>query len=261
MFLLSTAWACPDATQAVIQAEEAVLELRAEDAEAALVDAVAGFGCGPEASPELIARFFLARGMAAGLADYSKDADFRAAYRADSSVWVTDYGPVNYAAWQEAGGTVLEDGTLRLTPPPTVRQIWIDGRPTSPETTLESGRHLVQVGTPGKMEFSQVVNVPADRELLLDTGLTPIRVELPAPEPPEAQRSVNPLLIGAGGAAAAAIGAGLAGMAQTQAMREAPNEASLTQVYGRQKTLVYSSYALGSVSAVTFTVYLGQKLR
>ena len=261
MFLLSTAWACPDATQAVVQAEGAVLELRAEEAEAALTDAVAGFACGPEASPELVARFFLAQGMTAGLADYSQDADFRAAHRAEPSVWVTDYGPVNYGAWQEAGGKVLEDGTLRLTPTPTVRRVWIDGRPATPETTLESGRHLVQVGTLGKMEFAEVVSVPADRELLLDTGLTPIRVELPTPAAPEVQRSVNPLLVGAGGAAAAAVGVSLAGMTQTGAMREAPDEATLNQAYSRQKTLLYTSYALGAVSAVTFTVYLGQELR
>lgn len=263
MLLVGLSWACPDPAEAIDQARVAVLDVRALDAKLALNRAVEGFGCGQAAEPAQVATFFLAEAMRRSLSGEDPDPAFAAAFRADSSVWVSDYGPVNYEAWRQAGSeTDVGAGSLALVPTPTLRTTWVDGVEATPGSTHHAGLHLVQLGLGPVMDFAMVVTVVPDERVEVATGVAPLPVPVAVqkapvklPEPP------SPWLLVSGGAAVAAVGLGVAGMRQTAVMEGAQDVDTLDQAYSRQKVQVRSAYVLAAASAVTFTVYIDQERR
>ena len=263
MLLVGLSWACPDPAEAIDQARIAVLDVRALDAKLALNRAVEGFGCGTPAEPAQVATFFLAEAMRRSLSGEDPNPAFAAAFRADSSVWVSDYGPVNYEAWRQAGSeTDVQSGALVLVPTPSLRSTWVDGVEATATSTHPTGLHLVQLGLGPVMDFAMVVEVLPDERVEVATGIAPLPVPVAVqkdpvklPEPP------SPWLLSSGGAAVAAVGLGIAGARMTPVMEQATDVDSLDQAYASQKLRVRSAYVLAGVSAVTFTVYVDHEVR
>lgn len=258
MLLLSAAWACADAVEAIELAEGALLEVRTEAAVAALDQAEQGFACGSVASPSTLARYFLARGVAESFEGRPAGAEFRAAARVEPTVWVEDYGPVLEESYQLAAASPQPTGDLQVDPAPSVRTVWVDGQESSSYSRVEAGLHLVQVGTAGRVEFGAIVNVRVGETSVVPTGLQPVLVEAP-PAPLPDPVTLSPWLVTGGASGVAALGLGVASLTRTPVMNEASTVDDLNAAYTQQKWTARGSYALFAVSAVSLTFYVNDE--
>ena len=259
MLIVAAAWACPDTVASLDRAREALLEVRTADATADLDQVEQGFGCGTPASPDLVARYFLARGVVEALEGRSGEVAFRAAALVQPDLWVDDYGPILREEYQQAAALAQPLGTLQLDPIPTVRRVWVDGREAQAQVRVEAGPHLVQVASGGLVEFGAVVVAVGGETVIVSTGLVPIVVPTVAPEPLPQPGGVSPWLVAGGATGLTAVSLGVASLSRTPAMRSAESVDELTQAYTQQKWATRGSYALFALSAVSLTVYVNEE--
>jgi len=269
--------ACDEAPLYVERAEQAVLEGRLADATQALKDATVAWTCGPNAEPEVLARFWLAEGaLAMAEGDLARARlSFSAAYRVAPDLWPIDYGVKPYIQYQAAAEEWTGQATIKLHPQPVARLSLLDGQPASYPATTVAGLHLVQLGRSEQhMEFASFVKVEQDDTFLVLTELEPVSEEelaaapappspvmsdLAAPQAPSIRRERDhpPALLASSGVALALAGTSAAmAFRQTAAMQEAPTEAKLHQAYARQQTYAQATWVLGGLGAVGLGLYL-----
>ncbi len=201
----AVAWAaepvCPDVDAALAVAEHAAAMAdvdRAQEASQAVIEA---FACGPEATPEQVARLWL--GQAAMLtalgADDAADEALIAAARLSPVTPAAAYGEAMAARHARAlAEPTSAVGTLDAFPVPDGYVASIDGVRSPLPSEVPAGPHLLQIGPKrGPMAFAQAVTVSPDTTFVVQTEL-PLEIER--------TRRRRPKLTGVG------LGVGLAGL-------------------------------------------------
>ncbi len=269
LLVAGSVWAgCGDIDAATELAENAAFEARVADAHNALGAAEQALGCGPRATPEQLARLWLAESLV-----YTLEGDptaareaLAAAARVAPEFWVDAYGESLRAEHAALGAVeVPADATIVVRPAPRLWSVWIDGRPAPASAPVPPGLHALQVGPGDDVQFGRTLLVPSG-EFVLSTGLVepepapaPSSASvasapaLPVATPAREQRSKGPRLGVLGGAVAAGVVAGgLAGLAVSQdgVMRSAQTQDQLDAAFARQKALGFTSYGLGAAGAV-----------
>lgn len=195
---------CPDRDALLSTLEQQVIEGRFEESIAAGEALVAAFGCGELASPEQIARMWLASAVReTSLGDSAAQETFAAAARLSADTWNEMYGPSLRAAWEAAARAPSpEPGQLRIEPDLGYLTA-VDGRALDLPATLPSGPHLLQLGAaPDDMRIAFRVDLTPTLERAFDPKLPPlprapeiVAPEIVAPEPvpehPIAQKSAD----------------------------------------------------------------------
>lgn len=226
----SSAWACDPLGPALAAAEASLLEVRLDDAAAALAGAEPSFACGAPTPPAELARYWILEGAVAALrgdAEGARDS-FAAAVRADRRVWIESLGAELRAQRDAAASALAPNGTVTVRPEGL--DVRIDGV-TSPGGRMASGLHLVQVVEGEGVAFGRIVFAQADHEQVLQTGLVPVEAPAPAPlavvptpDPdPDPRRSGGPsaaLVVAVG--AGASFGEALSGRDADGALLEEP---------------------------------------
>ena len=177
-----------DRTAFLGDAQEHVLTVDIDRAQAALDAAEEAMACGSVVAPEVLARFWLIdgalqvmRGDAGGAAQA-----FQSAAWVAPDVWMEDLGPAMRSAYDEAASVERTFGTREWTP--TGATGWIDGRLKENPTDVAVGLRLIQAGTSeSDVTFARIVLVTADA-MRLETSVelprpVPRVAELPAPDP------------------------------------------------------------------------------
>ena len=188
-----------DRTAFLGDAQEHVLTVDIDRAQAALDAAEEAMACGSVVAPEVLARFWLIdgalqvmRGDAGGAAQA-----FQSAAWVAPDVWMEELGPAMRSAYDEAASVERTFGTLEWTP--TGATGWIDGRLKENPTDVAVGLRLIQAGTSeSDVTFARIVLVTADA-MRLETSVelprpVPRVAELPAPDPvaPVVQSPTDP---------------------------------------------------------------------
>ncbi len=260
--MAAAAWAdCPSPTAHVDAAQQAVLEARLDDAASQLAAAEGAFGCDMAASPEVLARMWIAEGA---MLVFEGDPDaaaesFAGAKRVSADTWVDDYGSKLKAAWQ-AAPELAGGGTVTLEPAAHAEIGFLNGKLTPFPSEVQSGLHLVQVIPDGQAQFATVVYVGDGDVLNVPTGLpadlAPLAVVAdispqPLPtDPPPARGSATPVFLIAGaGVGVLALGTAGGALLQNGAMKRADTVEQLDGIFRTQKALAYSTGALAVVSS------------
>lgn len=182
----------------------------------ALDDALLSFRCGPRATPDQLATYWLAEGAylaLTGEAEASVDA-FAAARRVAPDHWIDAYGPALEKAWQ-AAPIAASTGQVDVTPPPQWYTAFVDGVPVAGlPAEVESGLHLIQLGPDASdMRMARAVFVRpgavavAAHELVEDPRPAPAAVQEPVVPVVEAPRAHQPpVALGVAAGASVAIG-------------------------------------------------------
>ena len=240
---------CPDRTVLLDELDRQVLEGRFDQADVTKQAVVAAFGCGPVADPTLVARLWLAEAvMLSARSDAGASEMFAAAARLSPGTWTENYGPTLRKEWEEAGRIPSgEPGTIRLEPlfPGTVAAL--DGTVRSFPATVDTGPHLLQVGSgPSDMASALRFDLPSGIDLVLDPKLPP-----PAVPPVIARgrdlrgrRILHALLVGGTGAALYS-----ATFATEAAFYGAPPEERSEGLRAVNDGMIIGSAAIGTVSA------------
>ena len=253
LLLVATASAaCPDPSTALDAAEAAVIAGDLKRAEAANLEAMAAFGCGPAADPAALARMWNAQGAALLLTSDTVSAHiaFRAAHRVAPGVWDARYGADMAAAAKAATAEVPADGKLAWTGGPDDTEAWVDGQPATQPATVPGGLHVFQAAQAGATWFAANTYVPPGDLVTL---------ELPFPfSPPVAENTPPgrrfPTLLVAGAAGLLLGGASVAGaVIQTGNMEDATGTTALDAAYNRQRvfgTVAWPLIGLGATGVV-----------
>ena len=168
LYLLgAAAWAeeprCPDPARAIQSAEQDVVSYFLRDAEIGLTEAIAGLACGPSATPEALAPFWLVRGVLwSFLDDERADSAFAAARLADPAYFPGDYGDGIRARWEAARSPEGSMGELILRGVEEGDWVVLDGVEQTAPWRLAPGFHLVQVGRGETARFARLLDIEAD---------------------------------------------------------------------------------------------------
>ena len=174
----SSALACPDPVQTLLDAEQAVVEARLDDADAALGAFDESLGCAGWQDSEALARAWLAEAV---LRTFEGDEDaaaeaFAAARRASSSTWVPAYGEPLKEVWLAAEDPP-ETGTLASSVELPSEWTWVDGEAVELPIEVAAGLHAIQIiPLAGNPRYGRMVVVSPDKDLRLlldDIDLTP----------------------------------------------------------------------------------------
>jgi hypothetical protein len=253
---------CDDPFELVKRAERAVLEARLDDAQRRLVDMEAAFGCGPAASPDLLARMWISDGVMRSMKGAKSDASisFAAAYRASPGLWTEDFGNRLKTEYEASGQRESAPADLRLVPLPQGYGVAIDGVAWDTTSSLTDGLHLVQVGPDAApMEFAKVVLLSPNAMLKVQTGLSLSSVEPGSPlsvgvDEDPTKRSPA-WLLSAGGAGVVALAMAGGAYAQNPKLKAASSTQSLDKAYARQKGFGVAAVASTGVAATAFTLH------
>jgi len=237
--------ACPDVPPLLDTADHALLDVQTTEAQESLSAAEqALLRCREVFDRETLGRLWLLEGAlrsVEGDQDAADDA-FAASGRVSPDGWNPDYGPSMRSQYELA--RVRSPGTAKLVLVPELggNQAWIDGARVDAEPIQsEAGLHALQVTDPtGVVLFSQVLYLPADDQMRLETGVpTANRVEAKLPEPtfvavpvgPAPKKKLKPWVLGGG--AAALLGGALFALSfeRSAAMEDATDAASLRARY------------------------------
>jgi hypothetical protein len=262
--LASMAWGnCEDAQVLMVEAEQAVLEARLDDANEILGRLVDSFACGPIASPELLGQMWITEGVALWFGGDRGGAmeSFAAASREVPDLWREEYGELLRKQYQQAAVIENEPGEIKLSPPLDTYWGAVDGRIVHFPIVASGGLHLVQAGPPGgPAEFGRIAFLSPQESLDLQTGLVEkespgevFDVE-PVAEPkgqtlPEKKKAVPAFLLGAGAAGALAITSAVLAVSETKVMKTAETMETLDAAHTRQRVFGVSCLALTGVSA------------
>jgi len=157
---------CPDPMAAVRSAEQDAVSFFLRDSELALTEAIAGMACGPRATPELLAPFWLARGAIWSFLDDGRaDSAFAAARSADSDHFFSDYGEGIEARWKQASAPAGDGGNLILRGLEDGDWVSVDGLDVSDPWPIPSGLHLIQVGSGDKARFARLLDMASGAEV------------------------------------------------------------------------------------------------
>ncbi len=267
--LIPTAMAaeCADPAAQADRARDAVLTADLDTAAEAVAAAESAFACSGTAQPEVLAKLWLAESLLwtyEGDPAAAQDALAAAAWVAPG-VWDSGYGePTRDRHLALAGQEPAADASIAVQPPTTSWLTAVDGQAVSAPAAVRPGLHLVQVGpTSSEMRFAKFVYVSPGQNLVVETGLTevvPTATVLPGDGPePVPQRSLPPLLIAAGSAAAVSVLTGAAALGQDRAMRNAADQGSVQGVdraFARQKALGATSYLTAATAGALVGVHL-----
>ncbi len=185
---------CPDREQVTTEATAATIDADLFLARTRLTQLERAFACGPQASPDQLARLWLIEGALSVFAGDTAGADeaFAAAARLSPGLWIEDLGMVLRTHYEHAPRQVHGTGVVDLQLPLDGWTVSIDGQTTLVPTEVASGLHLVQVGPdPEHMAFAQMVHVLTGSQTLIDTGLVPPD-DVPAPPPSSPPPSAVP---------------------------------------------------------------------
>ncbi len=139
---------CGDPAAALDDAYAALQTLDLARVEQRVAEAQAAFGCGPVAPPSQLGRFWLAKGVARGLAadaDAASDA-MAAARRADPGLRGDAWGAEVASLWSAAGAPAGTGHLLTATELGRGDFTVIDGQPATFPAEVAAGLHVVQVG-------------------------------------------------------------------------------------------------------------------
>lgn len=280
IWLLTVALAragCVDAPPLVAELERAATEGRLGEGEMVKARLLAAFSCGPLATPELLARMWLADAVMLSLRgdeDAATDA-LAAAAQAAPEVWNDVYGPEFRRRHQAAQG--LAPGVGHIVFDVTVEGEAPVGRPvvtavdgevlTDVTPAVPSGLHVAQIGFGrGDVRFAQEVYVVPGQDLVVRATLVGVTgAEAPVskgPLIPDEPPAVIPMktrrfpafLVAAG---VTGIGAGVtagAALGQNGAMREATTPSALDDAFRTQKVLGATSYVLMGATAACLSL-------
>lgn len=255
LFAAAALAACPSPDAEVERAVSALVGGDYAAARTALDTAASGFGCGPAATAEQAARYWLVEGAVATLSGDAEAARAPlAAARATAPALFDDrLGPKVRAAWQAAAPA--GQGTLVLEP---ARPANVDGTLVSTwPAPVAATPHLVQVvGADGTVRFGKLVRIDPGEDALVETGLPPGGDPLPTEAPAPVARKKSPALLILAGVAAVGAGACAGGaLAQNAQMDAATAEPELESAFAAQKALGYSSYGLAGAAAVSLGLH------
>jgi hypothetical protein len=180
---------CGDPGVLLGELEVLVLEGRFDEAEGARERLIGAFGCGELATPDQIARMWLAEALI-----LASDDVLAAAARLSPTTWNELYGPGWKARWEAASQRPAPQlGRVDLGELPEGYVGAIDGTVTTFPATLPAGPHLLQV-LETQVVAVQRFDLPAGLDLVLQPAL-PLEVE---PSPRKGRRILHALLLGAG---------------------------------------------------------------
>ncbi len=255
---------CADPAALVEVAEQAVFELRVDDARATLGRIEEAFGCAV-VDPEVLARFFDVEGA---LLVHAGDRDGATLRFAAARAIVHDgldpmYGS-KVRAVSDATARAPIESEIDLSPRPAEDDdVRVDTALVSLPVSVTSGLHLVQVGPPGTVAFGELVLVEPGGRLVVSTHrLSAPAADLPAPLPaPGAPSSPSPepgrrgpsvgLLVTSGALAAlGGVSAGLALREQDGAIPSATSVDAVDAAWTRQRAFGWTAYGLWSGAAL-----------
>jgi len=256
LFFLPMAHAeCPDAEPLVASAERALLGLQVEKAGVHLRDAENALACGPQPSPELLARYWLAFGVlgsSTGVGDPQEA--FAHAHRVSPTTWTESYGPVFKDAWEAAGASHLGVAEVVVSPLPADGRVWLDGVRVGPMVSIWEGRHLVNVGWDEVVHLSRWVRLTSGERLTIPTGWVDPVESIEAK--PKRKRHLAPLVVGLSAAALAGVSWGLAERERAAMSQYVGPSDALDATY--QRHLAFSGLTVGlfGVAGGGVTLYI-----
>ncbi len=157
---------CPDSLLAVRSAEQDVVSYFLRDAELGLTEAIAGMGCGAQASREQLAPFWLAQGVIWSFMDDERaDYAYAAARAADPDYFMSDYGDAVRARWERSTAPAGGTGELLLRGLEGTDWVAIDGTEATEPYKVSPGFHLLQVGTAEQARFARLLDMEPESEV------------------------------------------------------------------------------------------------
>lgn len=234
--------ACPKVAPLLDKASAAMVELELDTASSRLAAADRALeACHEVYDASTLGQLWLLEGVMAILDGKELDAAdaFRASGRVAPDAWKDVFGPAVRAQYEASMAETAPSGALQLQPDLGGNRAFLDGEEFDANPhSVESGLHALQISDPtGVVMFSQLLWVPPDDTLRLETGVPTAAVAVAGPD--QAPRSplvrerkkVDPLLVGGIGAIVVG-GASLAlSLERADAMDDAEDWKSLQSRY------------------------------
>ena len=245
---------CETPSEVLEHAEQALIDLRLETLPSLESRLQQSWSCGHIARPEDLSRAWLVQAAVHEIQGSQEQAmaAWQAAARLSPETWNPRLGPALRQQYEDASSLPpLPSGTISLTRElSSSLRLYLDGTETMLPTDVATGPHLVQ--TAGRRYGSSgaaILQVASKEHIQLDVDQFP-------PPPVRARHSWS--LTTAGASLGMAAGTAWMAKAQSQVMRDAPNQESLDRAFTRQKLLAATSYGLGGLSiagALTWAFY------